>query len=156
MEKIKVSFEIWIQLLGMLGVLGGLIFVGLEMQQSQRIAIAGQVQARNQGFMDFQVALLTAEDRVSRQTLSINFSETDPATLTEEQREIRRYSLGWQTYSLQNAFQQYELGLLPEDVWQQVQGRIQNRWASCYTRETYFSVIPSFREYLESLPAECE
>ena len=88
--------------------------------------------------------------------MSINFSETDPATLTEEQREIRRYSLSWQTYSLQNAFQQYELGLLPEDVWQQVQGRIQNRWASCYTRETYFSVIPSFREYLESLPAECE
>ena len=156
MERVKVSFEIWVQLLGMIGVLGGLVFVGLQMEQSQRIAIAGQVQARNQGFMDFQVALLTAEDRVSRQTLSINFTETDPATLTEEQREIRRYSLGWQTYSLQNAFQQYELGLLPEDVWQQVQGRIQNRWASCYTRETYFSVIPSFREYLESLPAECE
>ena len=156
MKRIKVSFDTWIQLLGMIGVLGGLVFVGLQMEQSQRIAIAGQVQARNQGVMDFQVALLTAEDRVSRQTLSINFTETDPATLTEEQREIRRYALNWQTNSLQNAFQQYELGLLPEDVWQQVQGRIQNRWASCYTRETYFSVIPSFREYLESLPAECE
>ncbi|MED5412717.1 MAG: hypothetical protein VYE30_10260 [Pseudomonadota bacterium] len=156
MNRIKVTFDTWIQLLGMLGVLGGLIFVGLEMQQSQRIAIAGQVQARNQGVMDFQVALLTAEDRVSRQTLSINFTETDPATLTEEQREIRRHALNWQTNSLQNAFQQYELGLLPEDVWQQVQGRIQNRWASCYIRETYSSVIPSFREYLESLPAECE
>ena len=156
MKNVKFSFYTCIQLLGMIGVLGGLVFVGLQMEQSQRIAIAGQVQARNQGFMDFQVALLTAEDRVSRQTLSINFSETDPATLTEEQREIRRYSLSWQTYSQQNAFQQYELGLLPEDVWQQVQGRIQNRWASCYTRETYFSVIPSFREYLESLPAECE
>ena len=156
MNRIKVTFDTWIQLLGMLGVLGGLIFVGLEMQQSQRIAIAGQVQARNQGVMDFQVALLTAEDRVSRQTLSINFTETDPATLTEEQREIRRHALNWQTNSLQNAFQQYELGLLPEDVWQQVQGRMQNRWASCYIRETYSSVIPSFREYLESLPAECE
>ena len=53
MEKIKVSFEIWIQLLGMLGVLGGLIFVGLEMQQSQRIAIAGQIQARNDVLMSF-------------------------------------------------------------------------------------------------------
>ena len=47
MKRIKVSFEIWVQLLGMIGVLGGLIFVGLEMQQSQRIAIAGQIQARN-------------------------------------------------------------------------------------------------------------
>ena len=53
MEKIKVSFEIWIQLLGMLGVLGGLIFVGLEMQQSQRIAIAGQIQARNDVLMSW-------------------------------------------------------------------------------------------------------
>ena len=29
----KVSLDTWIQLLGMLGVLGGLVFVGLEMQQ---------------------------------------------------------------------------------------------------------------------------
>ena len=31
MNKVKVSFDTWIQLLGMIGVLGGLIFVGLEM-----------------------------------------------------------------------------------------------------------------------------
>ena len=86
---------------------------------------------------------------------SLPFIEIDPATMTEEQREIRRHALNWQTNSLQNAFQQHELGLLPEDVWQQVQGRIQNRWASCYTRETYSQVIPSFREYLETLPVEC-
>ncbi len=46
MKKIKVNFEAWIQLLGMVGILGGLVFVGLEMQQTQQIAIAGQVQAR--------------------------------------------------------------------------------------------------------------
>ena len=46
MKNIKVSFDTWVQLLGMLGVLGGLVFVGLEMQQTQRIAVAGQVQAR--------------------------------------------------------------------------------------------------------------
>ena len=47
----KVSLDTWIQLLGMIGVLGGLVFVGLEMQQSQRIAIASQVQARNQSVL---------------------------------------------------------------------------------------------------------
>ena len=46
MKKVKVSFDTLIQLLGMLGVLGGLVFVGLEMQQSQRIAMAGQQQER--------------------------------------------------------------------------------------------------------------
>ena len=35
-----------VQLLGMLGIIISLIFVGLEMRQSQRIAIAGQYQAR--------------------------------------------------------------------------------------------------------------
>ena len=39
MKRIEVSFDTWIQLLGMIGVLGGLVFVGLQMEQSQRIAI---------------------------------------------------------------------------------------------------------------------
>ena len=39
MKRIKVSFDTWIQLLGMIGVLGGLVFVGLQMEQPQRIAI---------------------------------------------------------------------------------------------------------------------
>ena len=42
----KVSLDTWIQLSGMLGLLGGLIFVGLEMQQNQRIALAAQQTAR--------------------------------------------------------------------------------------------------------------
>ena len=46
MKEIKVSFDTWVQLLGMLGVLGGLVFVGLEMRQSQTIALAAQSQAR--------------------------------------------------------------------------------------------------------------
>ena len=42
MKKVKVSFEIWFQLLGMRRVVAGLVFVGLEMQQTRSIAIAGQ------------------------------------------------------------------------------------------------------------------
>ena len=51
MNMKKVSLDTWIQLIGMIGVLGGVVFVGLEMQQSQRIAIASQVQARNQSVL---------------------------------------------------------------------------------------------------------
>ena len=53
MKKVKGSFDTWIQLLGMLGVLGGLIFVGLEMQQTQTIALASQMQSRSDAIMDF-------------------------------------------------------------------------------------------------------
>ena len=62
----KVSLDTWIQLFGMIGLLGGLVFVGLELQQSQRIAVATQIQARNRGDMDFSIALLTAEEKLSR------------------------------------------------------------------------------------------
>ena len=41
-----------IQFLGMIGIIGSLIFVGLQMQQTQRIAIAGQVQARAEMFVN--------------------------------------------------------------------------------------------------------
>ena len=44
----KVSLDIWIQLLGMVGLLGGLVFVGLEMQQNQTIALAAQANARTE------------------------------------------------------------------------------------------------------------
>ena len=155
MNKIKVSFDTLVQLLGMLGVLGGLVFVGLEMQQSQRIAIAGQIQARNQGDMDFAIALLTAEDSLSREVNEMGALFTiDPASLTEEQVAARNLIIRWQITSLQNAWQQYELGLLPQDVWQQVENRIRSRWESCYTRDTFTNSIPSFRQFLETIPVE--
>ena len=47
MNMKKISFDVWIQLLGMFSIVASLVFVGLEMRQSQRIAIAGQQQARS-------------------------------------------------------------------------------------------------------------
>ena len=42
----KIPIENLIQLLGMVGIIGSLVFVGLEMQQTQRIAIAAAHEAR--------------------------------------------------------------------------------------------------------------
>ena len=42
----KIAIEDFIQGLGMVGIIGSLIFVGLEMQQSQRIAVAPQQKER--------------------------------------------------------------------------------------------------------------
>ena len=48
----KISVDTWIQLIGMLSVLAGLVFVGLEMQQNQRIALAAQQTARVEIFSE--------------------------------------------------------------------------------------------------------
>ena len=60
MNMKKVSLDTLLQLLGMVGVLGGLVFVGLEMQQSQRIAIAGQQQERASMWIDYYQSFLEA------------------------------------------------------------------------------------------------
>ena len=156
MQKVKVSFDTWIQLLGMVGVLGGLVFVGLEMQQTQRIAIAGQTQARNQSQLDFQLGVLTSENDASRAVLSMgNVNQLNPEDLSREDANALRHILSYRVVALQNAFQQYQAGLLPEDVWAQAERRIQFHWASCNSRPTMIGVVPSFREYLDSLPTEC-
>ena len=62
----QINLNVWIQLVGMLGVLGGLIFVGLEMQQSQRIAIAGQIQARNDVLMTWAATPLEGNAVLSK------------------------------------------------------------------------------------------
>ena len=85
MIKVKVSFDTWIQLLGMVGVLGGLVFVGLKMQQTQRIAIAGQTQARNHSQLDFQLGVLTSENDASRAVLSMgNVNQLNPEDLASK------------------------------------------------------------------------
>ena len=64
----KVRIEIWIQLIGMLGVLGGLVFVGLEMRQSQLIAIGAQLQARTELRAQAQLAPFERNIDVARVT----------------------------------------------------------------------------------------
>ena len=45
-------------LLGMLGVIGSLMFVGIEIRQNQEIAMAAQLSARNTALMAFYSAPL--------------------------------------------------------------------------------------------------
>ena len=57
----KVELNDWLQILGMLGVIASLIFVGLQMRQSQQIALAGQVQARAEMLTNRSLALMEGE-----------------------------------------------------------------------------------------------
>ena len=67
-----------IQLLGMVGIIGSLIFVGLEMRQSQRIAIAGQQLGRSALFGD----LINAYTEAGGDVQSLYFEENLNHTLT--------------------------------------------------------------------------
>ena len=83
MKKVKVSFDTWVQLLGMLGVLCGLVFVGLEMRQSQRIALAVQQQARTEIFTGIVNSVNESSD-VSLYQILVKVTDNAPLTASEK------------------------------------------------------------------------
>ena len=100
MNMKKVSLDTWIQLIGMLSVLAGLVFVGLEMQQNQRIALAAQQTARVEIFSEIVNSL--TESGVQYYAGLSPVEEFDPQLNVTHQ-------LLW---IFENDFLQYSLGLM--------------------------------------------
>jgi len=152
MKKVKVSFDTWIQLLGMIGVLGGLVFVGLEMQQTQRIALAGQVQARDQRGIDRITAGLEGNLTALRLFYENDWSYDE---LTADEKTIVISIFDWRWRSLQNNFVQYQMGMFPEEFWELTKVRIENTYNRCDMRFSLRGGVQSWEEYIQTVPNKC-
>ena len=140
-----------VQFLGMIGIIGSLIFVGLQMQQTQQIAIAGQVQARAE--MGVNRILNGLEGNLDANRL-FNYANFDYEELNEEEKLIARNMHNWIGVMVENNFSQYQMGLFADDYWEQQERRILNWWNRCDLRSSG-GRIRSFQNYLDSLPDEC-
>ena len=116
----------------MFSIAAGLVFVGLEMRQTQRIALANQQQARTELITDMMLVDME---------LIGNFGASDRgATVWEsmnpQQKALRetRQNYLWQV--LENNFFQNEMGLLTPELWEQVQRYNNARWSECHLRHT--------------------
>jgi len=150
----KVSLDVWIQLIGMLSVLAGLLFVGLEMRQAQYIAIAGQQQQRAimQGELNYSITE-QGED-IGEIILNQNYSE-----LSDNQKKLKRNIAWWQWNRIENDFYQYSLGLMPTEKWEAQLGSL-SRWKNvCEARDiydfrySYFEV--ELKRLLDDAPDDC-
>lgn len=121
----KVDINVLIQLLGMVGIIGSLIFVGLEMRQSQRIALAAQQQSRTQVWTDLFNTFTEAGVSYDEITMKLNgerrgiFPDPDRlASLSETERVANDNWTYWYWQTAENDYLQYDLGLMDEDIWQ--------------------------------------
>ena len=103
----------------MLGVLGGLIFVGLEMQQNQRIALAAQQTARVELFSNMVNSL--TQVKINYQSANMTDGEFDP------QRNVTHQLL----WIFENDYLQYSLGLMDEGIWQSKQRVMLGNFSRC-------------------------
>ena len=154
MKKIKVSFDAWIQLLGMAGVLGGLVFVGLKMQQSQRVALPNTQQERtNTAIANFDAWTSAGVDWQSfmlENNLNYEYSKDLIA-------RRNTYHMSW--FFFENDHFQYTQGLVDEPVWEAKKKAFQDWYNRCDLRSLYEArsryMPDGFTNLIETLPDEC-
>ena len=122
MNMRKISLDVLIQLIGMLGILGGLVFVGLEMRQSQQLALAAQQTARMQVWTDMVNAFTESQ---------INY----PGGNGDFKPEMNvAHAALW---IFENDYIQYELGLMDENIWQAKMNSLRRTYNTCDGRDVY-------------------
>ena len=149
----KVNLDVWIQLLGMIGIIFSLIFVGLEMRQSHRIALAGQTQERTamgmanfMGFLESGINL----DNVIRSEIE---------NLSVEELGARRINAHNQWYIAENDFVQFQNGLMSAETYEAKKANLIDQMSHCDLRpiyefrKNYFSA--EFIEMIESVGDPC-
>ena len=150
----KIAIEDLIQLLGMVGIIGSLIFVGLEMQQNQRIAIASAQEARmnaNRGYIrSMQESNLDAQSVFWEQKFDYDYSPQEIGY---------RNSMHEQWFLMENDFYQFQAGLMDTKTWESKKESIGSIYNRCNARDIYESrkgsFTPEFRQIIESYPDEC-
>ena len=118
----------WLQIFGMVAIVASLIFVGLQLKQSQDIAIAAQYQARSDSLREQFSAILESEPgmRVIGTDLlaDIRASEDMPAEFKAwasdqpvEELAFRAIGAYISLKSYDNLYFQYQSGFLAEEAW---------------------------------------
>ena len=152
----KIDMQDLIQLLGMAGIIGSLIFVGLEMKQSQMIAQAGQNQERMSAATD----MVNTMNEVVADFQSLVFeNNTNYKEYLSEEEIIQRNLFHIFLFTYENDHFQYSRGLMPEEVWSAKLSAFAFFYNNCEmrpiveTRIQYYS--EEFLNIIRGIPDEC-
>ena len=149
----KLDINALAQLLGLAGVMASLIFVGLQMKQTQQIALAAQAQARTEMLLARHMVYLEGNAELGYRTFTSPYNE-----LSEQERWIKDRYASWLRDLQQNNYFQYRLGFLDPEQWDVVEARITQTWSDCDLRTGYFQpdfMESAFVDYLLALDDPC-
>ena len=141
----------WLQVIGVFGVIAGLVFVGLQLKQTQEIALAAQQHARAETMQNFWLAAL--ESGFDFSTLNMPIAE-----LTEDEFNARWAISNWMWTGLENHHFQYGEGFVSEESWQAIKNIIVYSWSSEVANRAFQErkdrFRPSFVDFVEQLTKE--
>ncbi|NIP55658.1 hypothetical protein GWN42_05225 [candidate division KSB1 bacterium] len=119
----------WLEIIGMIAIVGSLVFVGLEVRQNTTALIAGAYQSRSDALQQISMFIAGSEtlSRIEANLISRPpscgeferncevFDDEYLASLTETEKQQYRRLLLAQSARVQNLVFQYEQGLLADD-----------------------------------------
>tara|TARA_B100000242_G_C42894788_1_gene415039 strand:- start:259 stop:729 length:471 start_codon:yes stop_codon:yes gene_type:complete len=155
MLKEKFNYGFIVQLMGILGIIGSLIFVGLEMRQTQKIAIASQHQSRSA----LTTQTIRAMDDKGIDFQSVYFEQKYDYTFSPIEISHRNaVHLGYFVY--ENDFYQFREGLMDETTWHSKLNGLKSLYEQCKMRPIYEvranTFSEEFRNLIESFPDTCQ
>jgi len=119
----------WLEIVGIAAVVASLVFVGLQLKQSQDIAIAAQYQARHDSMVDLLTAGLQSDPLLAVWGGGVLANALADPGLSEETRSwlqeqpieeiAARHILAVTTLkNYDNIYFQYQNGFMSEEMWQ--------------------------------------
>jgi len=148
--------EDWLQIAGLFGVIGSLIFVGLQMKQDREIALAEMWQARTAAVTAYTTSMAGNEMLMS--TWAENADPFFGLDTAEEQAAL--FAIWSAMYLWENSHYQYEKGFLPEEHWTRILVNIRTNLGNPFWREKILQLAPqmtpSLRAVLEDLAEEVD
>lgn len=105
----------WLQIGGLLGVIGSLIFVGIQLKQTQEIALSNTYQNRTSVTVDMNTAVMTSPELLYGIS-KVYLNRVDELTMPEA--VAVEWHVGTNLTVLENNHLQYESGFLSQEHWQ--------------------------------------
>jgi len=139
--------------IGLFALVASLIFVGLQLQQSQEIAIANQYRARVDNALEFKSTLLQSEIYWDVRRKLERGEAIDAVERRAQSYYVASYSDMWE-----NLDYQYAHGFLPEEHWsatlREIEFAIQRSGFAEYWTNNQTTFRKSFVEAIGALIAE--
>ena len=105
----------WMQVVGIFAVVASLIFVGLQMRQTQKISLSQAYQSRTAAAAEWNTAMAANPNALSALRKSASGASDD---ITTEEYDALHRSLIGVIYLYDNAHFQYQQGFVSEEFWQ--------------------------------------
>jgi len=151
----------WLQVIGTFGVIASLIFVGLQMKQTQEIALSNTYQARANASIERGMAATTSPVLLSAEAKIWVGKEH---LLTPEEIVAIAHVFYADMDMYENNHYQFESGFLNEEHWHQnlldlrcifTKPVYQQMWVSENYRESFFELIQGIISDVRDNPSDC-